>query len=262
MASSTDVMFWIYVIGLLMAFVMGPYATYWAFNIRKALRVKAYSRQALIIGLFSIYGTILYFAFYIVYFLDPALFNSPVGDVQRILYLVFAPIIFGWIDVSIRVGRRTDPLLRDPLRWSRLRLVLWPVLLLTLIGFFLPGATGLLSFAVIGIAVIPVYMAAKWSGDLNYRLSLEWFALAIALVVIQNIGYNTLLQGFGTGIVYSPPGFVWTVVANFALLPVVFYSVYRCVRSLVPLNRMVPETDQPASGGPAPALALAMRTGS
>jgi hypothetical protein len=240
MASSTDVMFWIYVTGLLMALVMGPYAAYWAFNIRRALRVRAYSRQALIVGLFSVYGTILYFSFYMVYFLVPSLYNTPVGWVQGVLYLVFVPIILAWIDISIRVGRRTDPLLRDPLRWSKLRLVLWPVLVLTLIFFFLPGAEGVLSFLVLAFAAIPTYLAARWSGDPNYNQSLEWFGLALVMSVIQNIGFNTLLQGVGTGIVYTPVGFVWTVVANFALEPIIFYSIYRTARSLVPLNRIVP----------------------
>jgi hypothetical protein len=107
-----------------------------------------------------------------------------------------------------------------------------------LIFFFLPGAEGVLSFLVLAFAAIPTYLAAKWSGDPNYNQSLEWFGLALVMSVIQNIGFNTLVSGIGTGIVYTPIGFVWAVVANFALAPVIFFSIYKCARSLVPLNRM------------------------
>ena len=242
MASSLDIMYWCFVIGLILATGLGAYDAYWSLRLRRAFRVRTYSRQALIVGLFSVYGVVLFVLFYLTYFLDPNLLNSPVGTFQEALYVVLPPVAFAWIDTSIRMGRRTDPLLRDPLQWSKVRYVVWPLLLVSLVGFFplrsgLNG-TAIFSYAILGISVIPVLMSAKWSGDRYYRRSLEWFGFSLILLVIQNTGYNTLMAGMGTGLVYSSSGFIWSILANFAVVPILFYGVYMCARSLVPLNRI------------------------
>jgi len=237
-------MYWCYIIGLMLAMGLGAYDAYWSLALRRALRVRAYSRQALIVGSFSVYGVVLFFLFYLVYFLAPSLLNSQLGTLQEALYVVLPPIAFAWIDSSIRVGRRTDPLLRDPLQWSKARFVLWPLLLLSLLGFFpLRGGlngTAILSFIIIGISVLPILMAAKWSGDRYYRRSLAWSGFALAILVVQNIGFNTLMPGLGTGLIYSSSGFIWSILANFVAVPLLFYGVYMCARSLVPLNRISP----------------------
>jgi hypothetical protein len=240
-SSLVDVMYVFYIIGLLLAAVLGAYAAYWSFSLRSALRAKTYSRQALIVGSFSIYGTILYYLFYIVYFLAPSLLNSPVGTIQEALYYVLAPIAFTWADSSIRVGRRSDPLLRDPFHWSKLRLVLWPLVLLTLLGYLLQGDLsfiGLSSYVILGISVLPILVAAKRSGDPYYRRSLKWFGFSVAVLVAQNLGFSLIISASGQGIVYSPLAFVWSILANFAIVPVMFYGIYMCARSLVPLNRL------------------------
>jgi hypothetical protein len=241
MASSVDVMFWSFVIGLLLAIGLGSYDAYWSLGLRRALRVSAYARQLLIVGLFSVYGGVLFFLFYLIYFLAPSLFNSPLYSVQVALYAVLPPLTFAWIDSSIRLGRRSDPLLRDPLRWSKLRLALWPILLVTMVGVTINGGDNpffLSSFVIIAISLVPILMAARWSGDFHYRRSLQWFGVGIAGLVLQNFGFQTLMQGMGTGLVYSATGFIWTIFANFALVPVLFYGIYMCARSLVPLNRL------------------------
>ena len=242
MASSVDFIYWLYVAGLLLAFGLGAYSAYWSLGLARALRAKFYSRQALIVGLFSVYGTVVLVTFYITYFLDPSLLNSPIGTLQQAMYAVLAPLTFAWIDSSIRVGRRTDPVRRDPLRWSRTRLVLWPLLLISLIGFY-PlhngiSETALISFALVGVSVPAILTAAKWSGDPYFRRSLKWFGFALAVLVVQNVGFNTLMPGLGTGVVYSPTGLYWSIVANLVLVPVLFYGIYMCARSLVPLNRI------------------------
>ena len=140
-------MVWLHIIGLFLAASLGGYAAYWALNLRRSLRVRAYSRQVLIVGAFSVYGTALYFLFYIVYFLAPSLQSGPVGTIQEALYLVLSPLSFAWADSSIRIGRRLDPLLRDPLRWSTLRLILWSFIFLGVAGYILQG-----NFSVIGLS--------------------------------------------------------------------------------------------------------------
>jgi hypothetical protein len=241
MAGSVDVMFWFFVIGLILAIGLGSYDAYWSLGLRRALRVRAYARQLVIVGSFSVYGAFLFLLFYLIYFLEPSLFNSPVYYLQVGLYAVLPPMTFAWIDSSIRLGRRSDPLLRDPLRWSKIRLALWPLLLLTLIGIASNGGDNpvfLSSFVIIAISVLPILMAARWSGDSHYRRSLQWFGIAIAALVLQNVGFQTLMSGMGTGIVYSDSGFVWSIFANLALVPVMFLCIYMCARSLVPLNRV------------------------
>ena len=241
MGSSVEIMYWFYLVGLLLAVGMGAYAAYWSLGIGRALKVRTYSRQAIIVGLFSLYGTFLYVLFYIVYFFAPNLLNSPVGTFQEALYLVLPPFVLAWIDSGVRVGRKTDPLLRDPLRWSKVRFVVWPLLLLSLIGFYHQGGlngAGIFSFLIIGISIVPILMAANRSGDRNYRRSLEWFGFAVAILVFQNFGFNVLVPELGTGIVFSSSGFVWSFLANFVVVPVLFYGIYKCARSLVPLNRI------------------------
>jgi hypothetical protein len=240
-SSFVDFMYWSYVVGLLLAAVLGGYAAYWSLALRRAMKVKAYSRQVLIVGIFSIYGTVLYYLFYIVYFLAPNLLSSPIGTAQAALYLVLAPLAFAWADSSIRVGRRLDPLLRDPFHWSKLRLLLWPLMFLTLLGYLAQGDLsyiGLSSYVILGIAVLPILTAARRSGDPYYRRSLEWFGFSIALLVAQNLGFTPLISASGIGIVYTPAGFIWSILANFAIVPALFYGIYMCARALVPLNRI------------------------
>ena len=239
--SVTELMYLFYVAGLVLALCLAAYAAYWSFDLRRALKVRAYSRQMLLVGSFTIYGVVLLALFYLVYFIAPNLQNSPILGFQSALYIFLPPIIFAWLDSSLRVGRRSDPLLRDSFRWSKLRMVLWPLLLLSLIGYLVQGnlsVIGLLSYVILAVSVVPLIVTARRSGDRYYRRSLEWFGVALAAIVTQNIGFATLVQGLGTGIVYSPSGFIWAILANFVDVPIVFYGAYLCARSLVPLNRI------------------------
>jgi hypothetical protein len=234
-------MFWSFIIGLLLAIGLGAYDAYWSLGLGRVLRVRAYARQLLIIGLFSVYGVVLFFLFYLVYFIEPSLLNSSIYTLQVAFYAFLPLLTFAWIDSFVRLGRRSDPLLRDPLRWSKLRIALWPLLLVTLVGITSNGGDNplfLSSFVIIAVSVLPILKAARWSGDVHYRRSLQWFGIAIAGLVLQNFGFQTLMPGLGTGLVYSATGFLWSILANFALVPVLFYCIYMCARSLVPLNRV------------------------
>jgi hypothetical protein len=242
MASSVDVMFWSFVIGLLLAIGVGSYDAYWSLALRRALRVRAYARQLVIVGSFSIYGAVSFLLFYLVYFIEPSLLSSPVYTIQVACYAFLPLLTFAWIDSYVRLGRRSDPFLRDPFRWSKLRLALWPLLLATLAGITSNGGDNplfLSSFVIIAISIVPILMAARWSGDAHYRRSLQWFGIAIAGLVLVNFGFQILMTGIGRGLVYSDSGFVWSIFANFALVPALFYSIYMCARSLVPLNQVI-----------------------
>jgi hypothetical protein len=240
-SSLVDAMYLFYAIGVLIIIGFGSYNAYLSFSIRKALRVQAYSRQALIFGSFSIYLVVLLSLFYTTYFFEPSLLNSPFDTLQTLLYTVESPIIFAWIDSSIKLGRRSDPLLRDSLRWSKLRLVLWPILLLTLLGYFTQGALsniGELSWVVIGITVVPLLVSGRRSGDPYYRRTLEWFGVALVFGLIDNAGVTILFNTLGTGIVFTPAAFVWSILGNIGVVPMLFYGSYKAIRSLAPLNRI------------------------
>ncbi len=160
-------MYGLYVVGLLVALGVGGYAAYWSFGLRRSLRVRAYASQVSVVGLFSVYGAGLVGLFYVTYFLAPGLRGSPLGTLQEALYVVLAPIALAWVDSSARLGRRSDPLLRDSLGWS-LRLVLWPVLLLSLCGYAFQGedsGIALISYAVVAVSAAPALMTARRSGD-------------------------------------------------------------------------------------------------
>jgi hypothetical protein len=246
-----SVMYWIFVLGLLLSIGIGLYGAYWSFAIRRSLRVRIYRRQASIMSVFALFGIVLIFLYYFVYFFVPSLTNTAAGFVQSIGYIIFLVIVLVWVDISIRVGRRSDPLLRDPLRWTGyLRWIVWTLMGISLIILIVPtggniahnfGSTltslgFVMVFITLGVAIIPAFVAAKRSGDRFYRTSLKWFGVGVFLLVLQNIGFTLIYVG--TGITYNPGNFAWALVSNFYLLPFVFYSLYRCTRSLVPLNRI------------------------
>ena len=245
-----EVMYSIFIIGILVSSAIGVYSAYWSLTIRKSLVVRMYQRQALLVGAFTLYGLILTGLFYFVFFFEPSLKYSSVGFAQGIVYLFFIVILLAWIDSTIRIGRKSDPLRRDPLHWSSiLRWIIWILMGVNLIAtIVLSGgnisssfgetrAIGIvLAFILIAISIIPLFLVAKRSGDRFYRRSIEWFGIAVALLTVEDIGFNTIFVG--NGIVYTPINFAWAIVSNFALFPFIFYSTYRCARSLVPLNRI------------------------
>ena len=250
---ATSVMESFYVIGVLLCAAMGLYASYWSFVIRQTMKVRTYRRQALIVGIISLYGTILVILFYFVDLFEPSLSGSAstLGSAQLILYGMLPPVLLAWADSSIRLGRRSDPLLRDTFRWSVTRQILWALMVLSIAAFFVGGglqvgaaynSVAIAGFSValvlLTISVVAVILAAKRSGDRNFRRSLEWFGAILVLILVDNIGF-LIVNSFVSSILdYTLADFVWAIFANLALIPLMWYSAYRCSRSLVPLNRI------------------------
>ena len=211
--------------------VLFSYAAYWAFTIRRVLVAQLYRRQALWAG-----GMGAFFA--ALYTFVTLTFDSNPGDLWvKIIGGAFVSIgfivIFFWLDSTIRVAQRSDPLLRDTLHWSKLRYFVGLITvgatisaLATLIYSdmpFLPPIGGSLFLG--GAALL---VSAKRSGDPTFRKHLKWLGLAITLLF------------FG--------GELWTPVSklNSDLVPAVPYAgfaiaaycLYRSARSLVPLGRL------------------------
>ncbi len=234
----------LYVIGISAATGIGLYAAYWSLSIRRAMMVRAYKRQALTVAIFSLYGIVLFSLFYTTSFFVPSLGSEIAGELSLgVLYGLLPLVVLAWADSSIRVGRKSDPLLRDTMQWSKTRLIVLPLMIVLLVPFFLSSGTVasigfVLSFVLDGIAALGVFFAARRSGDANFRRSLEWFGIFVLLLIVQNAGFMILTSYVSNVFNFTPVNLAWGVIANLFLAPVVFYSIYKCSRSLVPLNKI------------------------
>jgi hypothetical protein len=221
------------------------YAAYWALSIRKALHVRLYRNQALGIGLVAI-------AF--VWDLIPAppvITNTWVGVVSTYATLL---LFFYWTDASILASRRSDPLLRDTLSWSKFRVPVWIAFLATggvisvvsayanatgNVALFNEISTGYVVTSIPGIIygitwLIPLSIGAIYlpaialrTKDPTLKRHYEWFGLfAIALAIAGGIlGFLTFPAIEGDLL----------FLVEFVLMG---YFLYRSARSLVPLNRI------------------------
>ena len=206
------------------------YSSYWAFIIRRASAVPLYRNQAL--GLFLI-----------------AAFQGAVGLAFALtggagnLVIVFLDamtniFVFYWIDVSLSVARRSDPLLRDTFRWSTLRKVIWPLNIagLLLVPFVFP-LVFIQAFLIYAIGALLVSWAGRRSGDSTIRKHLKWFGSYAAFTVIFFVALSLVV----TGIVSTDSAL--GLASFFVLFGVTLgggYSLYRSATSLVPM-RSLPE---------------------
>jgi hypothetical protein len=198
------------------------YPLYWALDIRRALAVHLYRNQALGIGLVSIS------------------FMAAEIDPTGTAYGIAVIVAFYWIDASVIAGRRTDPLLRDTLHWSRLRYGLWALLVISYVPefvnivltrnpYYTPSNSVFGALAVAGFLVAPVSgivvlpLVAKRSRDPAFRRHVAWFGLSVAMpfagIIIGSVHDFYALQYF----------------VSFALQG---FFMYKSARSLVPLNKI------------------------
>jgi uncharacterized membrane protein YhaH (DUF805 family) len=170
--------------------------------------------------------------------------------------VIFFVLIFEWADSNIRVGRRSDPLLRNTFHWSIVGKIFWTILLsllaITFIANFVSALepqnnlasnlSGLSYFLFVLLpfctAVPALFLSAKRSGDKTFRKSAEWFGFALLFLVLA-VGVVSLIWGNS-----NIPLNSFSVLL---LLPLtgMSYSLYKCSRSLVPLNRIsldIPKT--------------------
>jgi hypothetical protein len=173
-----------------------------------------------------------------------------------VFYLASLPIanptsvvIFYWIDASMLAARRSDPLIRDTLRWSKVRVVLWGVVAVSFVSnvaasFYFLATTGALPFQnslgglpyytlllsnfgkivlapLVGAIAIPVITYR--SKDQTLRRHFKWLGLALVFTVAFFVLLGPLVS---LGI---EPAITTTGTA---------YCLNRSARSLVPLNRI------------------------
>jgi len=229
------------------------YATFWALSIKRALRVPLYSNHALGVavvalgfGLLDVETPFINFGVLIV----PVLFLT--------LFSVFL-LMFYFVDTAILSARRADPLLRDTARWKRLRNPLWLVMFVSValaIGTSVAGYSGfggifLIPFIIVGVSgAVVLPRAARRSKDATFNRHLRWFGGFIVLAVGWFFASFLVSQlaagGMNPATLLNAP---LTDVQNYleALAALVGlagggYCLYRSARSLVPLNRIPPES--------------------
>jgi hypothetical protein len=197
------------------------FPAYWAFSIRRALAIRLYRNQALGIALVAISFLV---------------FGEVISTLTT--YNLALVVIFYWLDASVLAARRSDPLLRDTLHWTKLRIVIWAIVLISLVvstAFvlinrditYIPSdplwsevATSP-DFAIPVIALIILPLVARRSKDPALRKHLIWFGTFavgqfVSILGAYVIGGASYFVGFAFG----------------------GYFLFRSVSSLVPLNRV------------------------
>ncbi len=254
-------------IGWILLYLFG---TYWSLSIRRALAVRLYRSQALGIGLIAASILLLVFSEIIIAAISRPGGSGPFGEPLELPFSYFAIlVIFYWIDASLRAGRRSDPLLRDTLRWTQLRIVVWTGIILSIAftSFFVPYLiveTGLpvdvapnlppiVNFVsetpfylpiILGSILLP--LVALRSRDQTLRRHLEWFFLFLLLILATFLIFLALLIPVPS----SLEAFLNTVVNFGAALTfnIGGYFLYRSARALAPLNRIAVEEAMIQSG--------------
>ena len=256
--SSNDFILPILYLGYLGSMLAFVYAAYWAFNIRRALAVHIYRNQALGVGLLSLIILLIVLPLPSPQPGSNGIFGSILYEIGFILVnsvLWLGAIYF--VDASVLASRRSDPLLRDTLHWSKVRYVLWvlqifnvSVILLSLAYSAITGNTFFANEVAQGnsgqftslpalcdnlawflallspIVFVPVAIRAK---DPNLRKHFEWLAVLAGVIVI------VLITSGNSPISLTPAENLLSSMASFLAMG---YCLYKSARVLVPLNRI------------------------
>jgi hypothetical protein len=225
---------------------IGLYAAFWTFTIRRALKGRVYRNHALWLGAVCI-------VWEVGLPLNGLSSSSEIVDLALNISLAFElAFVFAFVDSTVPVVRRSDPLLRGILHWEKARFVLWGDLVLAAIYLViavvapssensdLGGAIGFPLFLLPFIVGAPVLLiGARRSKDRVLRGSLKWFG-----VLLLSFLFNALLSFiemfiFNVSQYNSTFSYPALVFAPAAILGA--YALYRSARSLAPMNRLSAE---------------------
>lgn len=213
--------------------VVFMYAAYWAFNIRRILVTPLYRREAFWVGAMALYFVSL--GAFLVVALTLELGGLIVNLLGAVVLSIGVVLIFFWIDSTVRIARRTDPLFRDTLMWSKLRYLFWVATFGGAAGTFTTSIsssfvaatpfTGALLFGAIALL-----LSAKRSGDMTLRRHLRWTGLCILTEFIVGQSVQPVTDSL------VDPYLAQSVVWPFVLIGA--YFLYRSAKSLVPLSHL------------------------
>lgn len=219
---------------------IGLYAVYWAFSIRRALAGPIYRNHALWLGAVCVLFALSVFLTYST--------NAIISEAFNVFFAALVLVLFAFIDSSVRLARRSDPLLRSVFRWEKLRIVLWieialfdvitvffygyapanPVfILLFIVSFVMPFAAG-------GPALL---IAARRSRDPVLRVSLRWLGIVLLMVVV-GILESFVVSAAQLNISQFSQYYSYPAIPGGVISIVIAYAFYRSARSLAPINRL------------------------
>ena len=219
------------------------YGTYWSFNIRRALVVRIYRNHALWLG---IVGILVAMASFLTYTNNPVINTS-----FSIFYGFLFGALFAFIDSTVRIGRRSDPLFRSVLHWEKLRVPLWIDIGALEILFILGAVPSLAPYTNTfagnilwtALATIPlivggsaVLICGRRSGDLVLKQSLKWVGAALLFAVVLLV-FQTIVSGI-PGVDQFDLYYSYLALPGGLISILISYSTYRSARSLAPVNRL------------------------
>jgi len=242
------------------------YGAYWAFTIRRALVGRLYRSHALWLGALFIAALIAADGV-----LLPLSSNSFVAATER--FLAYGPwpilVVFAFVNSTIPVLRRSDPLFRSILQWRRLRIAILAVLAYSTlsavyVSIYFPTCLlnanapvcissalsnsggfgtvlGLLGGyywveASVGVMLgaVALLIGARRSSDMLLRESIKW--LGVGLLCVPALVTVSVVEGF-MGLSYYDMIYSYGIVPWNAVAILLGYALYRSARSLAPLNR-------------------------
>jgi hypothetical protein len=218
------------------------YAAYWAFSVRKALAGRMYRRHAFLFGVLCVIVSMLGFLTY-----SP---NQVINDLLILFYSVVYIFLFAFIDSTVPLAKRSDPLLRSMLGWDRLRIALWidtgALVIINAISQELYASSQPVSFLLsilylvsasilFGVSGVALVIGARRSRDPFFRRSLKWLGLVLIVVALTFVNDNLLSYLVPN---LSTFDFYYSYYAlPSGLLTVVYtYFLYRSARSLAPIS--------------------------
>jgi hypothetical protein len=219
------------------------YAAYWAFDIRRALVGRIYRSQVLWLGVVSI---VLFAA------VVPTPTTNSVTTIilSNLPVIALALVLFAFVDSTVPVARRSDPLLRNILHWGRFRFAAWTALVLVEIygayGEITSSNTG--SSVVLGLLLLtvigapPMLIGARRSTSPNLRGTLKWFGLG--LLATLGLPLVTIAEVL-VGVPSTVGPLAYAQIPYNAVAMLFGYAMYRSVRSLAPINRL--QANEPAA---------------
>lgn len=233
----------------LLVTILFLYSSYWAFVIRRALVTSLYRREALwIAGMGLFFVTLSAFLTIALSFQLNSLATNILGGLVISGGFV---LIFLWIDSTVLIARRSDPLFRDTLRWSRIRYFFWVITIGGAAGSFITAIqSGFSTIAPYGgllfIGAIALLISARRSGDPTLRRHLRWTGLCVFLLWLASQAQDPLSR------LISDPYLVQSLI--YPLVAAGAYSLYRSAKSLVPLGHLTLDEVREVSGSSAPSI--------
>jgi hypothetical protein len=225
----------LYILGAIVV-ALYAYGAIWARRIGRALMTPLFKERAKWVEVVAIVFAILVASNLSIRLIDPT--NFYLSFLEYCIVNVAGIVTLAWIDTTIKVSRRSDPMNRNTIKWKQLRYVVWFFTFVTTGGalfsvwffhanFFTGAGNGGAfvsgSFGWVLFGFIALLLSYRRSRDPTLKEHLKWFGLFLFLLLIV----DTVLSGEID---------LFRIIGE-VLLAVDAYFLYRGVKSLAPNSR-------------------------